>query len=111
LAGAAATPARSATSPDSSMAQPAATVSTPVMAAPPVASSPAAAPASAAAAAGIDTQAPWSRHAQWMSVRAGYAKISAEGAPDGLAGYGFGYARFIMNRWSVGGYVHHELLG
>jgi hypothetical protein len=65
----------------------------------------------AAPAATTPADAPWARRAQWMSVRAGYAKIAAEGAPDGLAGYGFGYVRFIMNRWSVGGYVHHELLG
>jgi len=71
----------------------------------------AAAPARTAAAEVAAAEAPWARHAQWMSVRAGYAKISAEGAPDGLAGYGFGYVRFIMNRWSVGGYVHHDLLG
>lgn len=54
---------------------------------------------------------PWARHTQWMSIRAGYARISAENAPDGLAGYGFGYARFIMDKWSLGAYVHHELLG
>ncbi len=76
---------------------------------------PVATPAVTVAPAGThpleSSDAPWARHAQWMSVRAGYAKISAENAPDGLAGYGFGYVRFIMTRWSVGGYVHHELLG
>jgi hypothetical protein len=68
------------------------------------------APATAAAAA-VPDGPEWTKGAQWMSVRAGYAKISAQDAPDGLAGYGFGYARFVMTRWAVGGYIHQELLG
>ena len=51
------------------------------------------------------------RGSQWMSVRAGYAKASGDEAPDGLIGGGFGYRRFVLDRWSVGAFVHYELLG
>jgi hypothetical protein len=51
------------------------------------------------------------RGSQWMSVRAGYAKASGDAAPGGLAGGGFGYRRFVLDRWAVGGFVHYELLG
>lgn len=79
----------------------------------PAPATPAPAPAVAAnAPAATPAEEPeWAKGAQWMSVRAGYAKITAEDAPDGLAGYGFGYARFVMTRWSLGGYIHQELLG
>lgn len=48
---------------------------------------------------------------QWVSVRAGYAKVAGRVAPNGNLGYGFGYSRFVLDKWSVGGYVHHEQLG
>ncbi len=51
------------------------------------------------------------RGSQWMSVRAGYAKAAGEEAPSGLVGGGFGYRRFVLDRWSVGGFVHYEWLG
>ena len=51
------------------------------------------------------------RGEQWISLRAGYAKGSGEVAPDGLLGGGFGYRRFVLDKWSVGGFVHYELLG
>jgi hypothetical protein len=51
------------------------------------------------------------RGEQWMSVRAGYAKGNGEVAPDGLLGGGFGYRRFVLDKWSVGSFVHYELLG
>ena len=51
------------------------------------------------------------RGEQWMSLRAGYAKGSGEVAPDGLLGGGFGYRRFVLDKWSMGGFVHYELLG
>ena len=51
------------------------------------------------------------RGSQWMSVRAGYAKVSGEAAPNGLAGGGFGYRRFVLDGWSVGSFAHYELLG
>jgi len=51
------------------------------------------------------------RGSQWMSVRAGYAKASGHEAPGGLFGGGFGYRRFVLDRWAVGGFVHYELLG
>jgi hypothetical protein len=51
------------------------------------------------------------RGSQWMSVRAGYAKVSGDAAPSGLVGGGFGYRRFVIDKWSVGGFVHYDVLG
>ena len=51
------------------------------------------------------------RGSQWMSVRAGYAKVSGDAAPNGLVGGGFGYRRFVLDKWSVGSFAHYELLG
>ena len=51
------------------------------------------------------------RGSQWMSVRAGYAKGSGDVAADGLVGGGFGYRRFVLDRWAVGAFAHYELLG
>jgi hypothetical protein len=51
------------------------------------------------------------RGSQWMSVRAGYAKVSGDAAPSGLIGGGFGYRRFVLDKWSVGGFAQYELLG
>jgi hypothetical protein len=51
------------------------------------------------------------RGSQWMSVRAGYAKATGDQAPNGLLGGGFGYRRFVLNRWSVGCFAHYEWLG
>jgi hypothetical protein len=51
------------------------------------------------------------RGSQWMSVRAGYAKVSGDLAPNGLGGVGFGYRRFVLDRWAVGAFAHYELLG
>jgi hypothetical protein len=51
------------------------------------------------------------RGSQWMSVRAGYAKATGDQAPNGLVGGGFGYRRFVLDRWSVGTFVHYEWLG
>lgn len=58
----------------------------------------------------------WTPGTGWLSMRAGYAKMAAETAPNGAAGYGFGYSRMLQPVWifknlSLGGYVHHELLG
>jgi hypothetical protein len=64
-----------------------------------------------AAGAADDVGASFLRGSQWMSLRAGYAKASGEVAPNGLLGAGFGYRRFVLDKWSVGGFVHYELLG
>jgi hypothetical protein len=65
------------------------------------------APARAPAAAGDILK----RGSQWMSVRAGYAKVSGDVAPNGLLGGGFGYRRFVLDNWSVGGFAQYEQLG
>jgi hypothetical protein len=57
--------------------------------------------------AGISLQ----RGTQWMSVQAGYARGAGDIAPDGLIGGAFGYRRFVLDRWSVGGFVGCDLLG
>lgn len=51
------------------------------------------------------------RGSQWMSVRAGYAKVVGDNTTSGLVGGGFGYRRFVLDRWSFGGFAHYELLG
>jgi hypothetical protein len=51
------------------------------------------------------------RGSQMMSVRAGYAKATGDVTTNGLVGAGFGYRRFVLDRWSVGAFAHYELLG
>jgi hypothetical protein len=68
----------------------------------------------AAPAAAVED--PWAPGSSWISLRAGYAKMAAEAAPNGAAGYGFGYSRMLSPLWifsqmSLGANVHHELLG
>jgi hypothetical protein len=58
----------------------------------------------------------WAPGTGWLSLRAGYAKMASETAPNGAAGYGFGYSRMLQPIWvfsnfSLGAYAHHELLG
>lgn len=101
-------PAVLALAPAARAADPPATAAAPAATTAPAAPT---APTASAPAAKSDTEPEWTKGAQWMSVRAGYAKISAENAPDGLAGYGFGYVRFVMTRWALGSYIHQELLG
>lgn len=80
---------------------------------PPSSSAPAGTTTAPAPAAGSSDAAGdiLKRGSQWMSVRAGYAKVSGDAAPSGLAGGGFGYRRFVLDKWSVGGFAHYELLG
>ncbi|TMQ51447.1 MAG: hypothetical protein E6K73_05625 [Candidatus Eisenbacteria bacterium] len=74
------------------------------------------------AATTAPSEDPWASGQNWLSVRAGYAKSTAVGAGDGGGGYGFGYSRmlaplkvhkasFFKQGYSLGAYVHHELLG
>jgi hypothetical protein len=64
--------------------------------------------ASYAAAAPVD---PWATGTEWFSVRAGYAKSSAAGAPDGNVGFGFSYTRFHNTKWAYGGTAEWNVLG
>ena len=64
---------------------------------------------------------PWAPGKQWLSVRAGFANSAVRGSGEGSFGYGFGYSRILrpvkIYKWSslgglsLGGYVHHEMLG
>jgi len=74
------------------------------------------------AATAAQPQDPWASGQNWLSVRVGYAKSTAVGSGDGGGGYGFGYSRmlapvkvhkasFFKQGYSLGAYVHHELLG
>lgn len=58
-------------------------------------------------AAGVSLQ----RGTQWMSVQGGYAKGAGDISPNGMVGGGIGYRRFVLDRWSVGGFVQCDLLG
>ncbi len=51
------------------------------------------------------------RGSQWVSVRAGYVKSTGDLTADGLMGGGFGYRRFVLDKWSFGAFVNYELLG
>ena len=54
---------------------------------------------------------PWHKGASWTTFRAGWAKSLEGGAPNGWAGYGFGFSRMMSDRVSIGLFIHHELLG
>lgn len=53
----------------------------------------------------------WKRGTSWATFRVGYAKSLEGGAPNGWAGYGFGFSRMMSERASLGFFIHHELLG
>jgi hypothetical protein len=65
----------------------------------------------AAGRASAQSLDPWSKGAEWFTIRAGYAKSVAEGAADGNVGLGFSYARFKSAKWSYGGTVEWNVLG
>lgn len=70
----------------------------------------AAVPSFAAEKAGsVDPQL--ARGSRWIALRAGYAKRSGEFAANGLAGVGFGYRRFVLDRWAVGAFMNYDVLG
>ena len=54
---------------------------------------------------------PWKKGARWVSFRAGYVKSLEGGAPNAMAGYGFGLSKMLSDRVALGFFVHHELLG
>jgi hypothetical protein len=59
---------------------------------------------------------PWAPGTGWLSFRVGYSKLAADNAPNGAAGYGFGYNRMLgswgpFRDFALGGYVHHEVRG
>jgi hypothetical protein len=53
----------------------------------------------------------WTKHTNWLSLRAGYAKATGDFAGDGVAGYGIAFQHMLTNRMAIGGAVHHEWLG
>ena len=63
----------------------------------------------------------WAPTRQWMSFRAGSARISGNNVPDGGFGVGVEYSRMltqlklykwsVLKRWSLGGAVSYENLG
>ncbi len=57
--------------------------------------------------AGVSLQ----RGTQWMSLQAGYARGSGDVSPNGMIGGAIGYRRFVLDRWSAGGFVGLDLLG
>ena len=68
------------------------------------------APAGKSGAANADAAA-WKNGANWLMLRAGYAKAQGQNEPDGAGGYGFGFRRFVSDRLSLGLNVQHDLLG
>jgi len=54
---------------------------------------------------------PWQKGTTWTTFRAGYAKSLEGGAPNGMAGFGFGFSHMLSNRVSLGLFIHYELLG
>ena len=54
---------------------------------------------------------PWAKGTHWLSLRAGYAKSTVEGAADGSFGGGFGFTTFRNSKWAWGAHVQWDLLG
>lgn len=44
----------------------------------------------------------WGAGATWLTVRAGYAKITGEGSGEGLPGGGLGFRHMFSDRWGLG---------
>lgn len=53
----------------------------------------------------------WARGGNWISLRAGYAKMSTPTAANGFVGYGMAYQRNLTSRYGLQASVHHEILG
>jgi hypothetical protein len=88
----------------------------PAVPAPPVVSPPAppAAPTPPAPPAKRRERRPfggmWEKRAQWVTLKAGYAKAALDQAADGNLGFGVGYTHFLSKQWSLGLQVHYEVL-
>jgi len=64
---------------------------------------------------------PWAPGAQWLTLRAGYAKSNVENSGNGGPGYGISYSRMIsgidvlglklFQHYSIGASVNHDLVG
>lgn len=54
---------------------------------------------------------PWASRMNWLSLRAGYAKLSTETAGDGFVGYGLAYQRNLTPKYGFVASVHHEVVG
>lgn len=64
---------------------------------------------------------PWAPGAQWLTLRAGYAKSTVDGTGNGGPGYGVAYSRMLsglairdrtlFRHWSIGASVGHEVVG
>jgi hypothetical protein len=58
----------------------------------------------------VKRDGPWATQTNWLGVRAGYAKSTADNSGDGLGGYGIWYQHMMSNHWSIGGSVQHDLV-
>lgn len=75
--------------------------------------------ASGPAAAADDD--PWAAGTNWLTMRAGFAKSTVEGAGRGGPGFAFGYSRMLAPRrvykwsllkhYSLGAFVQHDVVG
>lgn len=63
------------------------------------------------AGAEMMNESAWRQGAQWMCLRAGYAKVETRNAPNGNFGWGFGYRQMVSNRLSIGANFQQDLLG
>jgi len=52
----------------------------------------------------------WMKRANWLGLRAGYAKAAVPNGGDGLAGYGMSYQHMISRQWSIGAAVQHDVV-
>lgn len=59
----------------------------------------------------VKRNGPWAKGTNWLNVRAGMAKQTADQPGDGFIGYGMGYQRMLSNRWAVAFAVHHDVVG
>lgn len=53
----------------------------------------------------------WAKGGNWISLRAGYAKLTTPTGANGFVGYGMAYQRNLTSRYGLQASVHHEILG
>lgn len=53
----------------------------------------------------------WAGGTNWISLRAGYAKLTTETSADGFVGYGVAYQRNLTSKYGFVASVHHEIIG
>jgi hypothetical protein len=59
----------------------------------------------------LESKSPWTRNANWLSLRVGTARSYAKYAPAASFGAGFGTYHFLNRRWAAGLHADVNVLG